>query len=203
MYWTTTGSSLIQRAALDGSGLATVLERRTRPAGIALATLAGADNQGPKRSGAQQLRGRREHRYQRRLHASARSAPSIPTPADVFTYTIAGGADARVYDRGNARGRTVVRRGVLDFETQSSYQVTVRVTDSAAHTFDQTFTIASATSTTPANCAARRPEHQRGQRHGVLRPTAMPSPVSDADAATLQITLTVNHGALTLAALRA
>ena len=63
---------------------------------------------------------------------------------DTQTYTIVGGADAALFTIGGAGSdELILDDGVLDFETQSSYQVTVRVTDSGTPglTYDETVTI--------------------------------------------------------------
>ena len=63
---------------------------------------------------------------------------------DTHTYTIVGGADAALFTIGGAGSdELILDDGVLDFETQSSYQVTVRVTDSGTPglTYDETVTI--------------------------------------------------------------
>ena len=74
--------------------------------------------------------------------ASARCRRPIPTRGDTATYTIVGGADAAVFSIGGAGADALVLTdGVLDRETQSSYVVTVRVTDSGGLSHDQTFTI--------------------------------------------------------------
>ena len=58
---------------------------------------------------------------------------------DSKIYTINGGTDASLFTiSGN---NLVLTDGVLDFETQSSYDVTVRITDSGSLTHDQSFTI--------------------------------------------------------------
>ena len=61
---------------------------------------------------------------------------------DSASYSIVGGADAAVFSIGGAGSdELILTDGVLDFETQASYEVTVRVTDSGGLTKDQLFTI--------------------------------------------------------------
>ena len=60
------------------------------------------------------------------------------------TYTIVGGADAALFNIGGAGSdELILDDGVIDFETRSSYQVMVRVTDSGTPglTYDESFTI--------------------------------------------------------------
>jgi hypothetical protein len=61
---------------------------------------------------------------------------------DAFTYSIQGGADAASFSIGGpGMNQLILTAGVLDFETKSSYNVTVRVTDAGGLTFDQPFTV--------------------------------------------------------------
>ena len=61
---------------------------------------------------------------------------------DTFTYSIVGGADQANFSIGGVGSdELILNDGVLDFETQSSYQVIVRATDSGGLTFDKTFTV--------------------------------------------------------------
>jgi hypothetical protein len=61
---------------------------------------------------------------------------------DAFSYNIQGGADSESFSIGGAdEDQLVINAGILDFETKSSYNVTVRVTDAGGLTFDQPFTI--------------------------------------------------------------
>ena len=67
-----------------------------------------------------------------------------PDASDTQTYTIVGGADAALFTIGGAGSdELILDDGVLNFETQGSYQVTVRVTDSGTPglTYDETVTI--------------------------------------------------------------
>ncbi len=65
-----------------------------------------------------------------------------PNSGDAFTYIIQGGTDALKFSIGGAgNDQLILTDGVLDFETKPSYQVLVRVTDSASNTFDKLFTI--------------------------------------------------------------
>ncbi len=58
---------------------------------------------------------------------------------DTTSYSITGGADAGLFSLSGSD--LILTDGVLDFESQASYEVTVRVTDSGGLTHDQTFTI--------------------------------------------------------------
>ena len=61
---------------------------------------------------------------------------------ETFSYSIVGGADAGSFSIGGASSdELILTDGVLDFETQSSYSVTVRVTDSGGNTYDETLTV--------------------------------------------------------------
>ena len=62
-----------------------------------------------------------------------------PDAGDTATYTINGGADAALFSISGSD--LILTAGTLDFETQASYEVTVRITDSGGLTHDQTFTI--------------------------------------------------------------
>lgn len=59
---------------------------------------------------------------------------------DTATFTIVGGADSSLF---SIFGSNELRLddGILDFEQQSSYQVTVRVTDLSGLTYDETLTV--------------------------------------------------------------
>ena len=61
---------------------------------------------------------------------------------DTFTYTIIGGEDQLHFTIGGVgNDELIISDGVSDFENQSSYEVTVRVTDSAGLSHDQKFTV--------------------------------------------------------------
>ena len=61
---------------------------------------------------------------------------------DSFAYTIVGGLDAAAFSIGGAGGdELLIDDGLLDFEVQSEYEVTVRVTDGSGLWFEQTITI--------------------------------------------------------------
>ncbi|MBT0964303.1 cadherin domain-containing protein, partial [Denitromonas iodatirespirans] len=65
-----------------------------------------------------------------------------PDAADTTTYTIVGGADQAKFSVGGAGSdELILTDGVLDFETQSSYAVTVRITDGGGLTRDESFTL--------------------------------------------------------------
>ncbi len=59
---------------------------------------------------------------------------------DSYTYSINGGADAASFSI-NPPNTLRINAGVLDYETKSSYAVTVRVTDFFGDTFDQAMTV--------------------------------------------------------------
>lgn len=61
-----------------------------------------------------------------------------PDTGDTFTYAIAGGQDASKFQ---ISGSSLQTKAPLDYETQSSYEVKIQVTDSAANSFNKTFTI--------------------------------------------------------------
>jgi hypothetical protein len=62
---------------------------------------------------------------------------------DRHTYNIQGGADAGSFSIGGpGMDQLILTAGMLDFETKSSYSVTVRTTDAGGLIFDQPFTIA-------------------------------------------------------------
>ncbi|MGB7325531.1 MAG: cadherin domain-containing protein, partial [Rubripirellula sp.] len=58
---------------------------------------------------------------------------------ETFTYSIVGGADQAVF--AISGDQLLLDDGVLDFETQSSYEVTVRSTDSGGLFFEETLTV--------------------------------------------------------------
>lgn len=61
---------------------------------------------------------------------------------DMETYSIQGGPDATKFSIGGANGNELIfNDGILNFESQASYQVTVRVTDSGGLFYDETLTI--------------------------------------------------------------
>ena len=61
---------------------------------------------------------------------------------ETFTYSIMGGADAAKFSIGGASSDELrLTDGALDYETQSSYSVTVRVTDSASNFYDESLTV--------------------------------------------------------------
>ncbi len=66
----------------------------------------------------------------------------MKTAGETFSYSIIGGADAASFSIGGAGSdELILTDGVLDFETQSSYSVIVRVTDSGGNTYDETLTV--------------------------------------------------------------
>jgi thermitase len=61
---------------------------------------------------------------------------------DHFSFNIQGGADSAAFSIGGpGMNQLILTAGVLDFETKSSYAVTVRVTDAGGLTFDQPFVV--------------------------------------------------------------
>ncbi len=65
-----------------------------------------------------------------------------PDSGDTFTYSIQGGADQLKFSIGGAlNDELILTDGTLDYETQSSYAVTVRVTDSFGNTYDEAITV--------------------------------------------------------------
>ena len=61
---------------------------------------------------------------------------------DSFSYSIVGGADQAKFSIGGAGfDELILTDGTLDFENQSSYQVTVRTTDAGGLTYDETLTV--------------------------------------------------------------
>ncbi|MCB2182133.1 MAG: cadherin domain-containing protein [Desulfobulbaceae bacterium] len=61
---------------------------------------------------------------------------------DTFSYAVVGGADLAYFSIGGALSdELLIDNGVLDFETQASYEVIVRTTDSGALSHDETFII--------------------------------------------------------------
>ena len=65
-----------------------------------------------------------------------------PDAGDTLSYSVVGGADQANFIIGGAGSdELIISDGILDYETKSSYEVIVRVTDSGNFTFDQIFTI--------------------------------------------------------------
>ncbi|HEX5056152.1 MAG TPA: S8 family serine peptidase [Gammaproteobacteria bacterium] len=61
---------------------------------------------------------------------------------DQFSFSIQGGADSAAFSIGGpGMNQLTLTAGVLDFETKSSYNVTVRVTDAGGLSFDQPFVV--------------------------------------------------------------
>ena len=59
-----------------------------------------------------------------------------------FTYTVVGGADAVKFSIGGANNdELILTESNIDYETQTSYSVTVRTTDSAGNFYDETLTV--------------------------------------------------------------
>ena len=62
--------------------------------------------------------------------------------AETFTYSVVGGADqAKFSIGGGSLDELILTDGTLDFETQSSYSVTVRTTDSTGRWYEETLTV--------------------------------------------------------------
>ncbi len=65
-----------------------------------------------------------------------------PDVGDTASYAIFGGADEAKFSIGGAGSdELIISDGILDFETQASYQVIIEVTDSAAGNYTQSLTI--------------------------------------------------------------
>ncbi len=65
-----------------------------------------------------------------------------PDASDTFSYSILAGGDGAVFTiGGGGNDELILTDGVLDFETKSSYSVTVRTTDSAGETYDEVLTV--------------------------------------------------------------
>lgn len=62
-----------------------------------------------------------------------------PDSGESFTYTITGGADAEFFSISG--DELIIDAGVLDFETKSSYVVTITTTDSSDQSLTENFTI--------------------------------------------------------------
>ena len=62
--------------------------------------------------------------------------------ADTFTYTINGGADQLNFSVGGTnQDELIISDGILVFENQSTYEITVRVTDAGGLSHDETFMV--------------------------------------------------------------
>lgn len=93
---------------------------------------------------------------------------------DTTTYTIVGGADAACFSIGGTRSdELVLSDGLLDYESQASYAVTVRITDSGGLTYDQPRVIFVGDQAEPPTIAPGPP----GEPPGGL-PPAPPGPVA-------------------------
>ncbi len=65
-----------------------------------------------------------------------------PDTGDTFSWSIVGGADQALFSIGGSNNdELILDDGLLNAEIQSSYNVTVRVTDSTSNTYDKTLTI--------------------------------------------------------------
>lgn len=61
---------------------------------------------------------------------------------DTFTYTIVGGADAGVFSIGGVgNDELILSDGVLDYESQSSYTIMIRTTDSQGAFYEESVTV--------------------------------------------------------------
>ncbi len=87
-------------------------------------------------------------------HAVGTLSATDPDRDDSTTYSIVGGANEAVFSI-DAANSLVLTDGLLDFETQPTYLVTVRVTDSGGASRDQTFAI-SVTDIAPAITTGQR-----------------------------------------------
>ena len=69
-------------------------------------------------------------------------ASTDPDGGETFTYSILAGGDGGLFTIGGASSdELILDDGVLDYETQASYSVNLRVTDSALNTYDETLTV--------------------------------------------------------------
>jgi parallel beta-helix repeat protein len=110
---------------------------------------------------------------------------SDPDAADSSSYSINGGADA---DRFTLSGNDLIlTAGVLNFETQSSYEVTVRVTDGGGLTHDQSLTI-SVTDLNEAPTVATPIPNQNATEDSAFSFTFAVDTFADVDADTLTYT---------------
>ncbi len=67
---------------------------------------------------------------------------SDPDSGETFSYSIQLGGDGAFFSiGGGGNDELLLDDGVLDFETKASYNVTIRVTDSASNTYDETLTV--------------------------------------------------------------
>ena len=67
---------------------------------------------------------------------------SDPDAGERFTFGVVGGADELKFSIGGSNNdELILNDGVLDFESQDSYTVVVRATDSALQTYDETLTV--------------------------------------------------------------
>ncbi|MCA9169836.1 MAG: cadherin domain-containing protein, partial [Planctomycetales bacterium] len=88
-----------------------------------------------------------------------------PDPGDTFTYTIVGGADQLKFSIGGTNNdELILDDGVLDFESQSTYLVRVRVQDAGGLFYEEDLTVAlndvnEAPSVTLANVVASLAEN--------------------------------------------
>ncbi len=65
-----------------------------------------------------------------------------PDAAESFSYSVLPGGDGALFSIGGVSSdELIVDDGILDFETKSTYSVTVRVTDSGLNTYDETITV--------------------------------------------------------------
>ena len=75
------------------------------------------------------------------LNVGTLSATDIDA-GDFFSYSIVGGVDAANFTLGGTNDdELILTDGILDFESQSSYSVMVRVTDAALNSYEETLTV--------------------------------------------------------------
>lgn len=87
---------------------------------------------------------------------------------ETFTYSIQPGGDGTLFSIGGiGSDELVLDDGVIDFERQGSYSVTIRVTDSAANFYDETITVSVIDQDENPTAAAGGP-YQIDEGNGVL-----------------------------------
>ena len=121
--------------------------------------------------------------------------------ANTHTYSIVGGADSALFQLDTAGTGLQFKAGtVLDYETQSSYAVTVRSTDSANLSFDKTLTVTLTDVNDAPVLALNTGASLAAGATTTITGTALQA--SDVDTATSQVVFTVDarpaHGKLML-----
>ena len=99
------------------------------------------------------------------------STTDVDLPSDSHNYTFAGGVDDASFTIDNT-AKTLKTAAVFDFETKSSYSISVTSTDSGANAVDQ------ARSRSPSPTSTRRPPAPRRRRPRLPRTRRSPSPAA-------------------------